>query len=172
MVPDKSNIITVLDIQASIFNWTFLRRNYWYVDNSMRVLSTFATKCRAEYPASAISTLVPVKSNIITDLDIQAAIFNWTYLRCDWLFIDKSMGVILQICSQIKRVSSCLRYVNHDRGQMRYSYFLLFGHQYSNERISDAIGGLSTNRCVLYFTFAAKDRAQYPVYAIPTMVPV
>jgi hypothetical protein len=43
-------------------------------------------------------------------------------------------------------------------------------HQYSNERTSDAIGGLPTNRCVLYFTFAAKYRAQYPVYAMPTMV--
>jgi hypothetical protein len=50
----------------------------------MRVLSTFAAKSRAEYPVYAISTLVPVKSNIITVLDIQASIFKRTYLRCYW----------------------------------------------------------------------------------------
>jgi hypothetical protein len=40
------------------------------------------------------------------------------------------------------------------------------------QRVTDAIGGLSTNRCVLCAIFAAKYSAQYPVYAMKTLVPV
>jgi hypothetical protein len=132
----------------------------------------FAFTYNAHHTVCAVWTMAPVKPSVIAVVQILSWMLKSTYLRFYCLSVENAILVILHICCQIKRVSSCLRYVNHDRGQMRYSYFLPFGHQYSNERISDAIGGLSTNRCVLYFTFAAKYRAQYPVYAMPTMVPV
>jgi hypothetical protein len=53
-----------------------------------------------------------------------------------------------------------------------YLLFFLCRHQHSIECISAAIGGLSTNCYVSYTTFAFKYRAQYPVYAMPTLVPV
>jgi hypothetical protein len=56
-------------------------------------------------------SLVPVKSNTITFLDIEASMFNRTYLLCNWLIIDKSLRVILLICCQIIRESSSFRYV-------------------------------------------------------------
>jgi hypothetical protein len=48
----------------------------------------------------------------------------------------------------------------------------MFRLQYSIERTSAAIGRLSTKYCVLYTTFAVKYKAQYPVYAMPSEVPV
>jgi hypothetical protein len=48
----------------------------------------------------------------------------------------------------------------------------MFRRKYSIERISAAIGRLSTNCNAFYSTFAVKHRAQYPVYAMSTMIPV
>jgi hypothetical protein len=173
LVSVKSNLITVLDILASIFNWTYLRCYWWRVDKSKRVIrhifwqiqgtsaglryvnsraqsnsmlqlvciwrllysierisvgildmstiqcslcSTLSTKCSRNPADYAMSIQVPVKTNIITFLAIQASIFNWTYLRCDWWYID--------------------------------------------------------NRSALYSTFTAKYRAQQLVCAMSTLVPV
>jgi hypothetical protein len=121
LVTVKSNTVTVLAIQASIFNWKYLRCYWWFIDKSIRVILHICCQIHAQYPVYAMSILVHVKSNIITVLDIQASIFNWTQIRRYWWYIDKSMRVKLHICCQIKRVSSCLRYVNHGPGQTKYS---------------------------------------------------
>jgi hypothetical protein len=49
--------------------------------NQCALYSTFAVKYRAQLPVYGMPSLVPVKSNIITFLDIQATMFNWMYLR-------------------------------------------------------------------------------------------
>jgi hypothetical protein len=173
-------------------------------------------------------SLVPFISNIFTFIDIQSAIFNWTYLCCDWLFMDKSMRVTIHICSQILGTISGLRYAKSGTSQIQYNYnssyagfniqlnvsssilvicrhinerytpdllpntqhnirftlchlwsrsypiylnLLIFSLQYSILRISAAIGCLWTNWCVLQSTFAANYTAQYPVYAMPSLVP-
>jgi hypothetical protein len=69
-VPVKTNIITFLAIQASIFNCTYLRCDWWYIDNRSALYSTFTAKYRAQQLVWAMSTLVPVKSNISTFLAI------------------------------------------------------------------------------------------------------
>jgi hypothetical protein len=84
--------------------------------------SIFAAKRSLNPPNYATLTLILFKPNIITFVLVQASIFNWTYLRCDWWFIDKSMRVILHICCQKKRVSSSLCYFNHGPGPIKYSY--------------------------------------------------
>jgi hypothetical protein len=173
--------------------------------------STFAAKCRINPPDYAMSILVPVKYNKITVLLMQASIFNWTYLRCDWWFIDEWMRVILHICCQIQGTISGLGYVNYGPGQIKYIYiscysginiqfnmsssilviyrqfnarctphllpnaghkirftpclfwtreipiylhFLLFRLQYSIERISAAIGDISTKKCVILHIYS------------------
>jgi hypothetical protein len=121
-VPVKTNIITFLAIQASIFNWTYLICDWWYIDNRSALYSTFTAKYRAQQLVCAMSTLVLVKPNKVIVLLVRASIFNWTYLRCDWWFIDKSMRVILHSCCQIMRASSCIRYVNHCPGRIKYIY--------------------------------------------------
>jgi hypothetical protein len=38
LVPFKANAVIVLAIQASIFSWTYLHCNRWFIDNSTRVI--------------------------------------------------------------------------------------------------------------------------------------
>jgi hypothetical protein len=84
--------------------------------------STFAAKFNLNPRVYAMSYLVPAKSNIITVLIVQASIFIWTYPRCDWWFIDKSMRVILHICCQIQSGISGLRYNIFGPGQIQLNY--------------------------------------------------
>jgi hypothetical protein len=90
--------------------------------NCCVLYTTFAVKYRAQYQVSAMSYLVPVKSNTISVLLKHASTYNWTYLCCDCWFIDKSMRVILHICCQIMPASSCIRYVNNCPGQIKFIY--------------------------------------------------
>jgi hypothetical protein len=172
---------------------------------------------------------VPGKPNKITFLGIQASIFNWTYLRCDWWIIDKSMRVILHICCQILATISGLCYANSAPVLIQYKYisscsgfniqlnvsplrlavyrqnvawytphllsntghnirftlcqqwcqldpihlhFLILSHQYSNERTSPAISGSSTIHCVLYSILAAKYSLNPPDFAVSKLMPV
>jgi hypothetical protein len=84
--------------------------------------SPFAAKYREQNRFCAMPTLLPVKSNISTFLDFRASIFNWTYLRCDWSFIDQLLRAIHHICSQIQSRISGLRYVNSGPRQIQYNY--------------------------------------------------
>jgi hypothetical protein len=106
----KSNIITVLPMLASTFNWTYLPAIGGLSTTRCVLYHTFAAKYRAQYQVYAMSSLVPVKYNTITFLDIEASMFNRTYLLCNWLIIDKSLRDILLICCQTIRVSSSFRY--------------------------------------------------------------
>jgi hypothetical protein len=56
------------------------------------------------------------------DPHIQATIFNWTYLRCNWRYLDNSMLVILRTWCQIQRTSSRFRYVNSGPGHIQCIY--------------------------------------------------
>jgi hypothetical protein len=82
----------------------------------------FAFTYNAHHTACAVSTLAPVKSSAIAVLQILSWMLKSTYLRFYCLSVENAILVILHICWQIKRVSPCLRYVNHDSGQIRYSY--------------------------------------------------
>jgi hypothetical protein len=83
---------------------------------------TFSANYRAQYPVYAMPTLAPVKSNIITVLLMQASTFNWTYLRCDWWFIDKSMRAILHIYCRMQPNSTRLRNVKSGPTQIQCNY--------------------------------------------------
>jgi hypothetical protein len=52
-----------------------------------------------------------------------------------------------------------------------YLHFLLFRHQYSNERIPADIGEMSTIQCALYSTFAAIFSINPRDYAMSYLVP-
>jgi hypothetical protein len=53
-------------------------------------------KCSAHPPDDAAWIAVPAICSVITAPHIQASIFDWTYLRCYWRYIDNSLCVILQ----------------------------------------------------------------------------
>jgi hypothetical protein len=72
----------------------------------------FGAKYSAHPPVYAMWTAVPHIYNVIAAPHIQAPIFNWKYLRCNWRYLDNSMPVIQQNWCQVRRICSSLRYVN------------------------------------------------------------
>jgi hypothetical protein len=172
--------------------------------------------------------VVPAIYNAITVSHNQASIFNRTYLRSHWRYINNSMCVILQTWFQIQRISSSLRYVNCGPDDIECTYssaysgyniqlivspllldicrrlnarytanfvpdtahivqftlcelcsrtytvhleLRIFRLQYSNERICAAIGDISTTPCVLYCIFGAKYSEHPPVHSMWSVVP-
>jgi hypothetical protein len=66
--------------------------------------------------------MVPDIYNEMTTPHIQSSIFNWTYLRCYWRYVDNSVSVILQSWCQIQRTSSSFRYMNCGPGHIQCIY--------------------------------------------------
>jgi hypothetical protein len=97
VVPAMYSAISALHIQASIFKWTYLRWYWRYVDNSMRLV----LQSLCQIPVYAIWTEVPNIYNVLTAPHIQDSIFNWTYLRCYWRYVDNSMRLVLLSLCQI-----------------------------------------------------------------------
>jgi hypothetical protein len=58
-------------------------------------------KYSAHPPVYAMWTVVPAIYSVITAPHIHASIFNWTYLRCYWRYLDNSTRVIPQAWCQI-----------------------------------------------------------------------
>jgi hypothetical protein len=173
-------------------------------------------------------TVVPDIYNVFTAPQIRGSLFNWTYVRCYWRYIDNSMCVILQTWCQIQRTSSSLRCRDWGPGHIQcnysstylgfnsklnvsallceislqlnalhtanvlpniahilqfalcqlwsrtYTMYLLlhiFRIQYSTERTCADIGDMSTIQCALYCKHDAKCSAHPPVYAVWTVDP-
>jgi hypothetical protein len=76
----------------------------------------------AHPPAFAVWTVVADIYKVFTALHIQASIFNWTYLRCCWRYLDNSRRVILQTWCQIQCTSSTLSYVHCGSGHIQCIY--------------------------------------------------
>jgi hypothetical protein len=79
-------------------------------------------KYSAHHPVYPMWTVIPDIYNVLTAPHIQASIFSWTYLRCNWRYHDNSMCVILQTWCQIQRTPSGLRYMNCVPGHIQCSY--------------------------------------------------
>jgi hypothetical protein len=95
-----------IQLHFSIFRLQYSIERIFFDTGDMSIIqcalcSTFIVKYTAQYQVDVMPTLALTKSNRMTFLDIQASIFNWTYLPWNWLFIDKSMHVILHLCCQI-----------------------------------------------------------------------
>jgi hypothetical protein len=81
VIPAIYNVFTAPHIQASIFDWKYLRCHCWYIDNSKCVI--LQTWCQIQRTSSSLRYVNcgPAIYNAITVPDIQTSIFNWTYLR-------------------------------------------------------------------------------------------
>jgi hypothetical protein len=165
-------------------------------------------------------TVVPDIYNALIAPYIQTSIFNRTYLRCNWRYLDNSLRVILQTWCQIQRTSSSLRCVNcgpvhiqniyssaysgykiqltvsalqleislqfnarysanlepntahivqftlcelWSRTYTKYLQLRIFRLQNSAGRICAAIGDITTIQCALYCKFGVKYSAHRPV---------
>jgi hypothetical protein len=96
VVPVIYNVITAPHIQASIFNWTYLRCYWRYVYSSASIILQTWCQYSSQPPVYSMWTVVPDIYNVFTAPHIQDSIFRWTYLRRYWRLIENSMCVILQ----------------------------------------------------------------------------
>jgi hypothetical protein len=111
--------------------------------------------------------VVPNIYNVLTAPHTQDSIFNWTYLRCYWRYVDNSMHLVLLSLCQIPVYAIWtvgLTYTMHL--QLR-----IIRLQYSTERIFAAIGLMSTIQRASYCKLCAKYSAHPPVFALLTVVP-
>jgi hypothetical protein len=79
-------------------------------------------KYSAHPPIYAMWTVVPYKYKVFAAPHIQTSIFNWTYLRCYWRYLDYPMRVILQTLSPTQRTSFSLRNVYCGTGHIQSIY--------------------------------------------------
>jgi hypothetical protein len=95
VVPDIYNVIT-----ARVFRLQYSADRICADIGDNRTLRCplyckFGAKYSAHHPVYPMWTVVPDIYDVITAPHIQASIFNWTYLRCNWRYHDNSMCVIL-----------------------------------------------------------------------------
>jgi hypothetical protein len=83
-------------------------------------------KYSAYPPVFIMWTVVTDIYNVIRVTCIQSSIFTWTYLRCYWRYLDKSMCVIVQAWCQIQRTFSSLRYLNCGLGHIQCTYSSIY----------------------------------------------
>jgi hypothetical protein len=96
VVPAIYNVLTTPHIQTSIFNCTYLRGYWRYIDNSASVILPTWCQYSAHSSVYAVWTVVPDIYNVCRVPHILASILKWTYLRCYSRCIENSMCVILQ----------------------------------------------------------------------------
>jgi hypothetical protein len=105
-----------MHLQLRIFSLQYYTQRICAVIGDISTIQcTLYYKIDAKYSAHptvyTMWILDPVIYNEIRAPHIQAPIFNWKYLRCNWRYLDNSMPVILQTWCQIRRTCSSLRYV-------------------------------------------------------------
>jgi hypothetical protein len=122
VVPAICNVVTALHIQALIFNWTYLRWYWRYVENSNRLILQTWCQTQPIYSSLRYVNCGPEIYNAITVSYNPASIFNLTDLCCHWRCLENSTRVILQTWCQIQTTSSTLRCVNCGPGHMQCSY--------------------------------------------------
>jgi hypothetical protein len=156
IVADIYNVFTAQHIEASIFNVTYLRCYWRYLDHSMsNILQDW---CQIQRTSSSLRYVYCGRDiyNVTTVPHIQAAIFNWTYLRCYCIYADISVRVILHSWCQIQRTSYGLRYVNCDPGHIKCIY-------------SSAYSGfnIQLNASALILEICRQFNVRYTAYIVP-----
>jgi hypothetical protein len=122
VVLDIYNIFIAPHIHASILNWTYLRCYWRCLDNSTRIILQNLYQIQRTSSSLRYVYCGPDIYNVTTVPHIQNSIFNWTYLRCYWIYPDISVRVELQIWCQIQRTSSISCYVKCGLGPIQYLY--------------------------------------------------
>jgi hypothetical protein len=113
-------------------------------------------KYSAHPPAVAMWTVVPHIYNVFTARHIQSWIFDWTYLRCYWRYLDNSLSVILQSRCQIQRTHPGLRYVYCGPGHIQCNY----SYVYSGFNIQ-------VNVSAVLFVICEQYNARYTANLVP-----
>jgi hypothetical protein len=122
LMPVKSNIITFLDTQSTIFNLTYLFRYWSHVDNSMRVILLICSQIHSTISGLSYAISGPGKNQYIY---ISCYSGFKIKLNVSLLLLVASRQIyarILHIICQIQSTISCLRSVKSGSRQMQYNY--------------------------------------------------
>jgi hypothetical protein len=144
-------------VQASTFNWMYLRCDWWIIDKSMRVIHHICYQIQ-----STISGLRYVKSG---PSQIQYNYFSW-YSGSNIQLIVSPLRLVVYRQIDACYTSHLLPNTGHNiritlcqlwsRSNPIQLHFLIFSLQCPIERTLFDIGEMSTIQCALSSTFAAE----------------
>jgi hypothetical protein len=164
VVPDIYNVFTAPRIQASIFNWIYLRCHWRYADIWVRVIlqswcqiqGTFSTlrylNCGPGYIHCKYSSAY---SGFYIQLNVSALI-----LEISRQFIERYTAISVPNTAHAPRFTLCLLWSRTYTMQLQLRIFRL---QHPSERICGAIRDMWTIQRALYCKFGAIDSAHPPV---------
>jgi hypothetical protein len=156
VVPDIYNVITVPHLQASIFNWTYLRCYTRYLDNKMSVI---------------LQTWCPIQR---TSSSFRCVICGHRHIQCIYSSASSGFNIQLNVpalqsqlfrqfnalhtANVVPNIAHILQFTLSKLSSRTYTMYLqlhIFRLQYSTERICAAIGDMSTIRRELYCNLGA-----------------
>jgi hypothetical protein len=172
VVPAIYNVITTPYIQASIFNWSYLRWYWWYSDNSMRgILQTW---CQVQRTSSSFRHqdcgprhIQCIYSSTYSGFNIQLNV-SALLLEISWQCNARYTANLEPNAAHILQFTLCELW---PRIYTKHLQLRIFRLQYSTERICVAIGDISTIQCALYCKLGAKYSTHCSVYDMWTVVP-
>jgi hypothetical protein len=171
VVPDMYNVFTATQIRDSLFNWTYVRCNWRYVEYSMRLI--LQTLCQIQRTSSSLCCLDCSPGHIQCDYSSTYSVFN-IQLNVSALLSEISRQLnALHTANVVPNIAHILQFTLCQLWSRTYTMYLLlhiFRLQYSTERICADVGDMSTIQCALYCKHDAKCSAHTPVYAIWTVV--
>jgi hypothetical protein len=157
LLPVKSNITTVFPMQASTFNWMYLRCDWWYIDKMLRVIHHVC--CQIQSTISGLRYVKSGPSQIQYNYNSSCAGIN-IQLNVSplWLAVYRQIVACYTphlLSNTEHNIKFPLCHIWSQSNPIQFQFFLSM-LQHTIERISAAIAGLSTNQCALYSTFAVK----------------
>jgi hypothetical protein len=157
VVPYIYIVITAPHIQASLFNWMYLRCYWRYLVNSMRVI--LQTWCQMQRTCFSLCYMNCGPGHIQCNCSTAYSGFN---IQLNLL------ALLLEICRNLvaRYTANLVPYIAHtlqfmlselwSRPYTKYLQLRIFRLQYSTERICAIIGDISTTLCALYCKLGAK----------------
>jgi hypothetical protein len=172
VVPDIYNAFTAPHVQVSIFIWTYLRCYWRYLDNSMLVI--LQTWCQIQRTSLGLRYVNCGPGHIQCIYRSACTGFN-IHLNVSALLLEiighfhaRYTANLVPNTANILRSTLCELW---SRTYIMHSQLHIFRFPYSFERISPAIGDISTIHCALYCRLCARYSAHPPVYAMRSVVP-
>jgi hypothetical protein len=169
VVPDIYNVIIAPHIQASIFDWTYLRYYWRQSDMSMRVI--LHSWCQIQHTSLSLlyvncgpGHIQCIYRSAYSDFNVHLNV-SALLLEISRQFNERYTAILVP---NTAHVTLCVLW---SRKYTTYLQLLIFRPQYSTERICAAIGDIPTLRCALYCKLGDKYSAHRPVYAVWTVVP-
>jgi hypothetical protein len=151
MIPDIYNAFTAPYIQTSIFIWSYLPCYCTYLGNSMRVIlqswcQLQHTSASVRYVNSGAAIIQCIYSSAYSILNIRLNVSALLLEICWYLHACYTANFVPNT-EPILRFALCVLW---SRTYTIHLQLRTFRIQYSSERISAAIGGISTIQCSLY----------------------